>query len=260
MTFSGRWRSGFTLLELLIASTITVVIVTMVLAAFQVASKAWAAGERRGDDIQRTRMGLSRLLEDTKSAYPFKVRMFEQQGKTRMTHVLLFAGQPDKISFVTKQGGITGEENCYGLRAVTYYVNDSGSDDETGLIMQEGNPFVEEPFEEGIEYRIDPDITSIAFRYYYDPNIRLRFTQILSNDAGEDPGEWLESWDSYNESSDMGYSVEEAKEIENYLPKAVEVTLTAVREGEEETLGPFIIPIMNRQVSLASGLAEVDEF
>jgi len=253
-------HAGFTLLELLIASTITVVIVTMILAAFQVASKAWAAGERRGDSTQRTRIAVSRMIEDMKSAYPFKVRMFDQGGRKRMTHVLLFSGQQDSMSFVTKQGGITGEENSYGLRAVTYFVNDSGAEDENGLAMREGNPFIEEPFEEGILYQLDPDVTSMSFRYFYDPNIRLRFSQILSSDSGLDPGEWLDIWDSFGDTPDMGSSVEQSKEIERYMPKAVEVTMTAMRDDQEETLGPFIIPILNRQVSLASGLAEVEEF
>ena len=257
----GRQRpAGFTLLELLIASTITVVIVTMILATFQLASKAWATGARRGDSTQRSRIAISRITEDLKSAYPFKVRMFEQSGRTRVSHVLLFSGQQDSLSFVTKQGGITGEENSYGLRAVTYFVNDSGSEDENGLVMKEGNPFVEEPFEEGILYQLDPDVTSMSFRYFYDPNIRLRFSRILKGDSGLDPGEWLDSWDSYGDTSDMAFSVEQSKEIERYLPKAVEVTMTIVRDDEEQTLEPFIIPIFNRQVSLASGLAEVEAF
>jgi len=255
-----RRRAGFTLLELLIASTITVVIVAMILAAFQVASKAWAAGERRGDSTQRTRIAISRMIEDVKSAYPFKVRMFEQMGRKRTTHVLLFSGQQNSVSFITRQGGITGEENSYGLRAVTYFVNDSGTEDENGLAMREGNPFIEEPFEEGILYQLDPDVTSMSFRYFYDPNIRLRFSRILRGDSGQEPGEWLDSWDSFGDTSDMAFSVEQSREIERYMPKAVEVTMTAVREDEEETLGPFIIPILNRQVSLASGLAEVEEF
>ena len=253
-------RSGFTLLELLIASTITVVIVTMILATFQVASKAWATGTRRGDSAQRTRIAISRITEDLKSAYPFKVRMFDQGGNNRASHVLLFSGEQDSLSFVTTQGGITGEENSYGLRAVTYFVNDSGDEDENGLVMKEGNPFVEEPFEKGILYQLDPDVTSMSFRYFYDPNIRLRFTNVLKGDSGLEPGEWLDSWDSYNDTSDMASSVEQSKEIELYLPKAVEVTMTIVREDGEQTLGPFIIPIFNRQVSLASGLAETDEF
>ena len=259
MTFLSRRRPGFTLLELLIACTITVIIVTMILAAFQVASKAWAAGERRGDDSQRTRISISRMIEDMKSAYPLKLRMFGQTDKTITTQVLLFSGQKDSISFVTKEGGITGEENSYGLRAVTYFVNNSGSEDENGLALREGNPFVEEPFEKGVLYRLDPDVTSISFRYFYDPNIRLRFERVLGNDAGLEPGEWLDAWDSFGDTSNMGFSVEEAKEIEHYMPKSVEVTMTVVREGEEKTLGPFIVPILNRQLSLASGLAEVGE-
>jgi hypothetical protein len=199
------------------------------------------------------------MIEDTKSAYPLKVRMFEQTDKTTTTQVLLFSGQKNSVSFVTKQGGITGEENSYGLRAVTYFVNDSGSEDENGLAMREGNPFVEEPFEKGILYQLDPDVTSMSFRYFYDPNIRLRFERVLGNDAGLEPGEWLDAWDSFGDTSNMGVSVEEAKEIEHYMPKSVEITMTVVRESEEKTLGPFIVPIVNRQLSLASGLAEVGE-
>lgn len=254
-------RRGFTLLELLIASTITAIIVVIVLSAFQVASKAWAVGESRGDAMQRTRIALSCIIEDIKSSYPFKVRMYEQAGKRAKTsHVLLFSGLPDRISLVTKQSGISGEENTFGLRAVTYFVNSSGSEEERGLVMREGNPFVEEPFEEGELYRLDPDVTSMSFRYFFDPNIRLRFSQVLSQDTGLDPGEWLETWDSFNDTSDMAYSLEQAKEIEEYLPKAVEVTLTVDRDEGEQTLGPFVIPVINRQVSLASGLAEVEEF
>jgi len=253
-------RRGFTLLELLIASTITVIIVTIVLAAFQVASKAWATGRRRGENAQRTRVGLSQMFEDLKSAYPFKVRMFEQGSRRRSTQVLLFSGLRDSISFVTKEAGLTGEESSFGLRSVTYFVNTSGEEDETGLVMREGNPFSEKPFEEGVLYQLDPDVTSISFRYFYDPNIRLRFAWGLRNDSMLEPGEWLETWDSYDEtSSDMTYSVEQSREIQRYLPKSVEITMTVDRDGEEETLGPFVVPIFNRQISLASGLAEVQE-
>ncbi|HUT02947.1 MAG TPA: prepilin-type N-terminal cleavage/methylation domain-containing protein [bacterium] len=253
-------RRGFTLLELLIASTITVIIVAIILASFQVASKAWATGERRGNSTQRTRVAISQMVEDLKSSYPFKVRMFEQGSKIRSTQVLLFSGQHDSISFVTKEAGLTGEESSFGLRAVTYLVNESGSEDEKGLVMREGNPFSEKPFEEGVLYRLDPDVTSMSFRYFYDPNIRLRFEQVLRNDSTLEPGEWLDTWDSFSEtSSDMAYSVEQSKEIERYLPKSVEITMTVDRDGEEETLGPFVVPIFNRQVSLASGLAEVEE-
>ena len=253
-------RRGFTLLELLIASTITVIIVAIVLASFQVASKAWATGERRGNSAQRTRVALSQMFEDLKSSYPFKVRMFEQDSKRRSAQDLLFSGQRNSISYVTKEAGLTGEESSFGLRAVTYFVNDSGGEDETGLVMSEGNPFSEEPFEDGVLYRLDPDVTSISFRYFYDPNIRLRFERVLRNDSGVEPGEWLDTWDSFGEtSSDMTYSVEQSKEIERYLPKSVEITMTVVRDGDEETLGPFVVPVLNRQISLASGLAEVQE-
>jgi len=254
-------RSGFTLLELLIAGTITAIIVVLILSAFQVASKAWAVGERRGESTQRTRVAISHLVGDIKSAYPSKVRMFEQAGRTRLSRVLLFSGLSDSISFVTKESGISGEENAFGVRSVTYFVNSSGADDEAGLVVREGNPFVEEPFENGVTFQLDPNVTAISFRYFFDPNIRSRFSSFVGKVAEREPGEWLDEWDSYGEgSSEIGLSVEQGKEVQRFLPKSVEITMTVIQDGEERTLEPFIVPIMNRQISLSSGIAEVEEF
>jgi len=255
----GRRTRGFTLLELLIASSITVVIAGIILAAFHLASKAWATGQKRGDTTQRTRVVISQMIEEIKSAYPFRMRMYERAGKVRFSRVLLFSGLSDSISFVSKRSGIMGEENSFGLRTVSYFVKRGTSEEDSGLFVREGNPFVEEPFEHGDLYQLDPNVTSISFRYFYDPNIRLRFDRIIRGQQESEPGEWLESWDSYGETPDLNMSVEQSREIARYLPKSVELTLTVRRDDDEVTLGPFLIPVMNRQLSLASGLAEVEQ-
>ena len=120
--------------------------------------------------------------------------------------VIFFKGESERVSFVTVSPPISPPA-AIPFVAVTLSI-DAGS--AAGLAIREKALPNFDPFERVTPSVVDPTITAIRFRY-------LR-----------DAGSWEDSWDAVEESA---------------LPRAVEVTLTAMIDGRARESTPITVPI-----------------
>jgi prepilin-type N-terminal cleavage/methylation domain-containing protein len=120
--------------------------------------------------------------------------------------VIFFKGESDRVSFVTVSPPISPTA-AIPFVAVTLSV-DAGAT--PGLAIREKALPKFDPFERVTPSVVDPTTTAIRFRY-------LR-----------DAGSWETRWDAVTESA---------------LPRAVEVTLTAMIDGRAQESAPITVPI-----------------
>jgi general secretion pathway protein J len=120
--------------------------------------------------------------------------------------IIFFKGEPHRVSFVTASPPIS-PPSAIPFVAVTLSI-DSGT--APGLAIREKALPNFEPFETVPPSVVDPTITAIRFRYLRDPD------------------SWEESWDAVDESA---------------LPRAVEVTITAMIDGRAQDSAPIVVPI-----------------
>jgi len=120
--------------------------------------------------------------------------------------VLLFQGEAERLSFVTVSPPMSLPA-AIAFVAVTLSM-DAG--DAPGLAIREKALPNFNPFEAVAPSVVDPTITAIRFRY-------LR-----------DDGTWEETWDGQDE---------------RMVPRAVEVTLTAMMNGRVQQAPPITVPI-----------------
>ena len=118
----------------------------------------------------------------------------------------MFQGGADRLSFVTVSPPISLPAPIPFV-AVTLSM-DAGN--APGLAIREKALPNFNPFEAVAPSAVDPTITAIRFRY-------LR-----------DEGEWEETWDG---------------PVERIVPRAVEVTLTAMTNGRVQQAPPITVPI-----------------
>jgi general secretion pathway protein J len=198
-----RRERGFTLIELVLALSIVAVMVTILFGGLRLGLRAWQRGEERADLLEHAR-SMSQFLEQSLSgAYPFRAPV--EQGSQA---VVLFQGESEKVSFVTMSAPVPVGPGI--VFTATTLSLDSGT--APGLaIRQKALPNFD-PFEQVTPSMIDSTVTGIRFRYLRDT----------------DGGSWEETWDAAEERA---------------LPRAIEVTLTAMVNGRVEEQPPLTIPI-----------------
>ncbi len=230
-------QSGFTLLELLLALSIMGMIMGIIYGGLNLGNRAWRAGDRRVEQNQRLRLLLNQLAEEIRSAYSIKMK-----GETKEDKYLAFWGESNKISFVTVTAGLMSEPLVNKLRAVSYYV-----DGDDGLVFKETALNYDDFFEQ-LESQepviLDPNITEIAFRYYYLPEPEKGEEKLIQKE-----GTWTTEWDPTdmeNEFLKEGGGATDEAVTSRYLPNAVEITLTIKPEREDgppKTMASLIVPI-----------------
>jgi general secretion pathway protein J len=120
---------------------------------------------------------------------------------------VLFQGDPDRIAFVTVSPPYPLPAPI-AFTAVTFSI-DQG--DRPGFAIREKALPSEEPFEAGDPIVVDPSLVAVRFRYLRQAD-----------------GAWEEQWDGAQERA---------------VPGAVEVTLTAVIDGQPVEQPPVTVPI-----------------
>lgn len=185
MLHAGSKRAnGFTLMEILVAMTILGIALGVIFGALRLGIRSWEKGNQSAEASQRQRIALDLISQDIKSAF-----------FAELSEAVVFVGGEDELRLFTTTKGINPNYNIAGPRPVSYYVKE-----EEGLYLKEGYPWAttaEDAFQQGEELLLDPEVTSVRFRYY-------------GGDAqGESP--WAEVWDS-----------KEKKK----LPVAVEITVS----------------------------------
>ena len=207
-----RKNKGFTLIELVIAITLSIVIVVILLAAMRLAYKSQAKGAERVDITQKTRILGDRISWLIRGAYPFFVKKPDEEK-------LFFEGESDRIGFVTTSVDSYGKgpEDSAGLKWVSVFT------DREGLKIREKIFFLEDVFDDegGKVYLLDPEVKTLEFEYYDIPE-------------GEKQGEWVSDW---------------APDDKKYIPAAVKFRITLEHEGKTIMMPEIIVRINAQRVS-----------
>lgn len=202
-------RKGLTVIELVIAMSLSVVIIVILVAAMRLAYKSQEKGMAMSEETQKVRIIADRLTWLLRGTYPYIVNKPDLKK-------IYFVGKSDMVGFVTtsidKHG--KGPEDTAGLKWVSIYT------DRKGLRFREKVFFMEDVFDEdgGKEYLLDPDVRELEFSYYDVPE-----------DGKE--GEWVSDWDP---------------DDKEYFPAAVKLVITLERNGKTVVM-PEIIASINAQ-------------
>jgi len=168
-----RSRSGFTLLEVIIAITILSLITVIIGSAFRLGIQAWGRGEKETEDGQRLRALSSLLSQQLKSIYPYRIKI---EGKDE--EIVAFKGESDSITFVTTMTDLS----YGGLKWVQYTFRD-------GVLLYKEGLLPDKKFEEHIKDKNKEEIVDSHIN-----NFRFSYSYLL-----EDDDEWTESWDDEEE-------------------------------------------------------------
>jgi general secretion pathway protein J len=194
---------GFTLIELVLALSIVALMMTILFGGLRVGLRAWQRGEERAETLEHAR-SMTQLLEHALAgAYPFQGQV-DQNSQVQV----LFQGEADKVTFVTTSPPIPFSSPL-AFTAITLSMEAGAA---PGLAIREKALPNFDPFEAVAPSLIDPSITAVRFRYLRDP----------------DGGSWEETWDGADERA---------------VPRAIEVTLTAVINGGLQEQAPITVPI-----------------
>ena len=193
-------NKGFTLLELMIALTITAVIVVIIFGALRIGIRAWEKGEKDVDIRQKQRIVLDLIKRQLASTC---VSNWE-----RDLQMIPLKGDHNSIAFVSRIPIKPG--NRLGLFYVQYAVKQDKNKDKQHLIFYEKN--IELPdikidagtLDEGDFSELLPGMKSIVFEY-------------LKDRPGEKLSLWQKSWDPA---------------VDQGVPRAVRITL---KENNEKT-------------------------
>lgn len=198
---------GLTLIEVIIALTVTALVVGILLSALRLGHRSQEKGSQRQELSQRVRILADRVSWLIRGAYPYAISGAE--GK-----VVYFSGSPGSVGFVTTsveraQGTL---EDRAGLKWVRMF-----AEEERGLVIEEKVYFGEEVFERGggSQYVLDPTVKSVEFQY-------------LDVDEKEGIEEWTDEWDP---------------EDREYLPSAVRVSMVLEEDGGEFLMPPVVAAI-----------------
>jgi hypothetical protein len=204
-------NKGFTLIELVIAITLSIVIVVILLAAMRLAYKSQEKGAERVEIMQRTRILGDRITWLIRVPILFLKKPEEKK--------LFFEGESGKLGFVTSSVDSYGKgpEDSAGLKWVSVFA------DRDGLKIREKVFFLEDVFdnEGGKEYLLDPGVKKLEFEYYDVPQ----------GEKEGDGGDWVSEWDP---------------DEKEYIPAAVKFRITFEHKGKTFEM-PEIITRINAQ-------------
>ncbi|WP_291323173.1 prepilin-type N-terminal cleavage/methylation domain-containing protein [Desulfonatronospira sp.] len=143
--------SGFTLLELVVAMTIVSLVVLTLYQAFSIGVRVWDSDDRQTEKAVRLEAALRLIQDDISRAVSYDINWSE--GST-----LLFAGGPDSIFYVTRNGtGAIGGAGSALFFSVLYLDSCQESDGRCLFIFKSPRPgkeFVEavDSFRRGTEF------------------------------------------------------------------------------------------------------------
>lgn len=197
-------NQGFTLLELLIAITLSILILVVLGAAMRLGYKSQAKGTERGEMTQKVRILEDRIAWLIRGSYPFYLKKADEKK-------IFFDGKSDRVGFVTSSidSHGTGPEDLAGLKWVSI------SADSDGLKIREIIYFLEDVFDDskGKVYLLDPEVRKIEFEFF---EIK----------EGEKQGTWISEWDPRDKET---------------IPSAVKVKITLERNGQKIELPEMIV-------------------
>lgn len=191
-----RDNGGFTLLELIIALTITAMIGVIILGAFRIGIRAWEKGEKDTGKHQRQRIVLNLIREQI---IAISLRKIRNNGKAPF----FLKGDQQNLELISRRSLMNADRD--GLVHVRYAVSaqDAGrGGHERLLYLEKKTIWMDEsadeiPSEEDF-YELIPDAHRITFEY-------------LGRSGIEEELNWLPDW---NQEQNSGF------------PRAVRISLT----------------------------------
>jgi general secretion pathway protein J len=199
-------KSGFTLLEIVIALSLSVVIMVILFAALRLGYKSQDKGNDRAEMTQRMRILNDRITWLIRGTYPFLIKKTDLQK-------IFFRGDSESIGFVTSSVDSYGKgpEDLAGLKWVEIFA------DNKGLQIREKVFFLEDVFDKsgGKEFVLDPGVRKIEFEYFDLPE-------------DETTGEWVSDWDP---------------DDKKYFPSAVKFKITFEHNGKTIEMPETIVRI-----------------
>jgi hypothetical protein len=113
--------AGFTLLEILIAMSLSIVILVILFAAMRLGYQSQGKGSEREEVTQKIRIVNDRIVWLLRGAYPFSIRRPDLQK-------FFFDGKSDSVGFVTTSVDSYGKgpEDLPGLKWVSVYADNEG--------------------------------------------------------------------------------------------------------------------------------------
>jgi general secretion pathway protein J len=185
-------NKGFTLIELVIAFTISLLIILIIISGFRLSMRSYEKISERENSSQKIRVIYDRVGWLIKGIYPFKLQD-KKSGKEK----IFFKGTPDAMGFVTTSV-MPDSERIYdmaGLKWAYIYVDNEGLKEKDQIFFNEDNL----ESSEGEEILLDPDVESIEIEYF-DPEAR----------------DWVDEWDTEKE----------------YFPSAIKLRLKLSSNGK----------------------------
>lgn len=198
-------KGGFTLLEIIVAITITVTILAIVYGSYSASLKSMENIRTRIDVYGTARPVLEQMTRDISCAY------FNAEDERTA-----FVGTAESLDFITlAHRRSSRDERSSDLSEVGFFISEET--DAPLLMRRESTYLDEEPLSGGDVSVIADNITSIAFQYY-----------------GEEG--WTDSWDAVGEEEaeeeGAGTVAGDEEEIP-HMPRAVSITVSiADQDGE----------------------------
>ncbi|MBW1808176.1 MAG: prepilin-type N-terminal cleavage/methylation domain-containing protein [Deltaproteobacteria bacterium] len=208
-----RRQNGITLVELLIAVTITAIITTLVYGSFARTFESREFVMQAQERYHTVRVALERMTREMSSAFVYDCRELDTlTGEHR--HKTLFKveneGKVDRMIFTSfSHLRLFRDAHESDQNVITYFgESDSEDSSKTNLMRREKTRIDGEPEEGGLAQILCPDIVEVHFE--------------LWEETKED---WVDEWD--------------CSQIErlNRLPRMIKITLTVIDEYGQET--PF---------------------
>jgi type II secretion system protein J len=213
-------NTGFTLLEIIIALSISLAIFLILFAALRLGYKSQESGTEKEEVTQTMRILDERIAWLIRGVYPF---LFTDPSKIDQQK-LYFEGKDDAIGFVTTSvsNRATGPEDIGGLKFVSIFT------DSKGLEIREKVFFLKDAFDDsgGKVSTLDPEVTKLEFEYFDVP-------------PGEKGGDWVSDWDTSDK---------------KYLPAAVKVRITFEHDGKTIVLPEMVVRISTQKDLTGGGV------
>jgi general secretion pathway protein J len=219
----GEDRSGFTLLEIILALFIFTIVLSLIYTSYTGTFRIVDETEYQADIYRMARIAIERIYEDLESVYaPQDAKPSEldeedgQFGKFEGNEAEIDGNRADRLSFTSRAHLVFSEEDQpAGTAVIEYLVEENDSDDEGALLLfRKDTPGVgETPDEESRGLVLCEQLQSVSFTYY---------------DA---EGEAHENWDSTSE------------EFENMVPNMVSVLLEFVNKADPEAPFKFLTTV-----------------
>ena len=198
---------GCTLMEVLIATAILAIVLSIVYGSFVQTKRVIARAEGSVDELRGVRVSFNRMMWDLSMAFLSKQDP-DQTDQTDVNTIFVgtndfAAGYPnDSIDFTSYANRIRNKDARESDQTeVGYYLNRNFEGD-TVLMKREKRQIDKKPLEGGKSFELSEDVVGLNFRYL-------------------DQGAWVDSWDS---------------RVSKAIPEAVEITLIIKdRTGRERS-------------------------